>query len=106
MTLSSEQKRHSATGSTSQLGPSELARKGLEAGARNLSGLPHKIRASPDAAMQGSLSELAGIVMREQEVEDSARRGNIALKTIGVVTRSRVMFKRSVRALTAAGVRG
>ena len=64
------------------------------------------IRPSPDEAMQGRLSTLEGIVIREQEIEDSARRGNIALKTIGVMTRSRVMFKHSARMLTAAGIRG
>ncbi len=70
------------------------------------SGLPHLIRLSPDVAMQGKLSMLEDIVIREQEIEDSARRGNIAIKTIGVMTRSRVMFNVSVRNVTAAGIRG
>ena len=64
------------------------------------------IRPSPDETMQGRLSRLEDIVIREQEIEDSARRGNIALMTIGVMTRSRVMFKHSARMLTAAGIRG
>ena len=64
------------------------------------------IRPSPDEAMQGRLFALEDIVIREQEIEDSARRGNITLKTIGVMTRSRVMFKHSARMLTAAGIQG